>query len=391
LAEATEEALAAAEEARAEVQSREADARAAMSSAEGEANALRAEVAALARLVEREAQAGTQLLDRMQVDPGHEAALGAALADDLRAPVLEGAGRSGWAMLPDYDADQPLPVGAVPLTDHVQGPPVLHRRLAQIGLVDRAQGAVLQPALRPGQRLVSVQGDLWRWDGFRAGAEDAPSAAALRLRQLNRLVQLKRDLEDVAARAEGAKRAHESLQARLSDLARADQMAREARRAADARVTEASRSAARAEADHSIAGGKLEAARLAVARFDEEAMLARAQLREAAAAVRDLPDLDEARAGIEALKIAVEAARITMMSRRSAHDELRREGEARVRRRQEVVKEISGWRHRLDTAEKRSAELAERKVDAEEDLREASAAPEEIAIKREELSDAMAT
>ena len=41
---------------------------------------------------------------------------------------------------------------------------------------------------------------------------------------------------------------------------------------------------------------------------------------------------------------------MTMMTRRSAHDELRREGEARTRRAQEVTKELSGWRHRLQTA-----------------------------------------
>jgi chromosome segregation protein len=394
LAEATEEALASAEEARADVQSREAEARAARSSAEGEASALRAEVAALARLVEREATAGSQILDMVSVEPGFEAALGAALADDLRAPKAEGKARSGWIDLPDYDADQPLPAEVARLAGHVGVPDVLRRRIAQIGLVDRdvmagPAGAVLQAALRPGQRLVSREGDLWRWDGFRSGAEDAPSAAALRLKQLNRLVQLKRDLEEVAARADGAARAHEALQTRLSDLARADQLARDARRAADQRVTEANRAQARAEADRSIAGGKLEAARLAVARFDDEAMAARARLAEAEASLGDLGNLEEARAAVEALKVTVEAARITMLSRRSAHDELRREGEARVRRRQEVVKELSGWRLRLETAERRSAELAERKAETEENLVEASAAPEEIAIKREELGEAI--
>jgi chromosome segregation protein len=389
LAEAAEEALAMAEVARGETQGREAEARAARSSADGEANALRAEVAALARLVEREALAGSQLLDRLTVVPGYEKALGAALADDLRAPEVDGNGRSGWARLADYDAPQPLPAGAQRLSDHVTAPPVLVRRLGQIGLVDRAQGPVLQPHLQPGQRLVSIEGDLWRWDGFRAGSEDAPSAAALRLQQLNRLVQLKRDLEDVAARAEGARQAHEMLQARLADLARADQMARDARRAADQRVTEANRAAARAEADRSIAGGKLEAARLAVTRFEDEAMAARARLCDAEAAVAALPDLDAARNTVEAARVAVEAARLAMLTRRSTLDEVRREGEARVRRRQEAVKELSGWKHRLDTAEKRSAELAERRAEAADELTEASAAPEEIAIKREELSEAI--
>ncbi len=387
---AAEEALVAAEEARAEVQSREAEARAVRSAAEGEANALRAEVAALARLVERESHAGEQLLDRVQVTPGFEAALGAALADDLRAPELVGDGRSGWATMPPYDADQPLPEGVELLAAQVEVPEVLRRRIAQIGVIGRTDAARLQPLLRPGQRLVSLEGDLWRWDGFRAGAEDAPSAAALRLRQLNRLVQLKRDLEDVAARAEGARQAHEALQARLADLGRADQMARDARRAADARMTEAGRALARAEADRSLAAGRLEAARLAVSRFEDEAMAARARLAEAEAGAGDLPDLEGVRTEVEQLKMAVEAARITMMARRSAQDEVRREGEARVRRRQEVQKELSGWKHRLETAEKRSAELAERKAETEAELEDASAVPEEIAIRREDLAEAIA-
>ncbi|MFC2970055.1 chromosome segregation SMC family protein [Acidimangrovimonas pyrenivorans] len=390
--EAAEEAEAQLEEteaARGEAQGREADARALRSEAEGEASALRAEVAALAKLVEREAQAGSQLLDRVEVEPGYEPALGAALADDLRAPELDGDGASGWAGLPDYDDTQPLPAGVYPLAAHVNVPEVLRRRIAQIGLVSRDQGAALQAQLLPGQRLVSREGDLWRWDGFRAGAEDAPSAAALRLQQLNRLVALKRDLEEVSARAAGAQQAHELLQQQLAELARADQAAREARRAADARVTEANRALSRAEADRSIAGGKLESARLAVARYEEEAMAARKTLREAEAALAALPDLDAARAGIEDVKMTVEAARMTMLTRRSGHDELRREGEARVRRRQEITKEISGWRHRLETAEKRSQELAERKAESEEELEEAAAAPEEIAAKREELGEAI--
>ncbi|MEZ5885930.1 MAG: hypothetical protein R3D56_03430 [Paracoccaceae bacterium] len=52
---------------------------------------------------------------------------------------------------------------------------------------------------------------------FRAAAEDAPSAAALRLQQLNRLVELKRDLEEVAACAEGACQAHELLTCTLAE------------------------------------------------------------------------------------------------------------------------------------------------------------------------------
>jgi chromosome segregation protein len=389
LAIAADDALAQTETARADVQSREAEARAARSSAEGESNALRAEVAALARLVEREALAGSQIMDLLQVTPGYESALGAALSDDLRAPEVTKDRRSGWAFLDDYASPQPLPTGAKPLSTWVKAPAVLARRLGQTGLVARADGPRLQADLLPGQRLVSIEGDLWRWDGFRAAAEDAPSAAALRLQQLNRLVQLKRDLEEISAKAEGARQAHDALHQRLADLARADQLARDARRAADARVTEASRIAARAEADRSISGGKLDAARLAVTRFEDEAMAARTRLRDAETTVASLPDLDAARALSEATKFAVEAARITMLTRRSAHDELRREGEARTRRRQDATKELSGWRHRLETAERRIAELTNRRAETEDELADAIAAPEDIAAKREDLNDAM--
>ena len=346
-------------------------------------------MAGLARLVDRESRAGTQLLDRVQVRPGYEAALGAALADDLRAPVVEAGAGSGWALLPGYEAAQALPEGAMALAEFVTVPDALLRRIGQIGLVDRAAGAALQPALLPGQRLVSLEGDLWRWDGFRAAAEDAPSAAALRLRQLNRLVELKRDLEEVGAKAEGARQAHEVLTARLAAATRADQEAREARRDADRRVAEASRAQSRAEADRSIAAGKLESARIARARHEEEAEEAQIRLEDAGAAMEDLPELETARAAVEDVKQTVEAARMMMMARRAAHDEIRREGEARTRRRQEITKEISGWRLRLDTAEKRSAELAARRAETAEELDEAGAAPEEIAAKHEELSEAI--
>ena len=384
-----EETLIEAEAARAETQAREADVRAERSEAEGELNALRAEVTALAKLLQRDTAEGGQIMDRLQVEQGFEKALGAALADDLRAPEVEEDGPSGWTELPQYDDAQPLPGGVTALSQHVSVPDVLGRRMAQIGLIEAEDAIRLQPLLKPGQRLVSVEGDLWRWDGYRAWAEDAPSAAALRLQQLNRLEELKQQMERATSRADAARQAHDTLNERLVDLTHADQAARQARRDADRLVNEANRKLSRAEADRNLAQSKLESLGLAVTRHEEDAMTARAQVSEAEQAVADLDDLEEARSSVEDVKMTVEAARITMMSRRSGHDELRREGEARTRRAQEVTKELSGWRHRLDTASTRSAELEERKAASEDELMEASAAPEEIAIKREELGEAI--
>ena len=384
-----EQSLATIEQARSETQSREAEARAERSEAEGETNAIRAEVTALAKLVERDTAEGGQIIDRLQVEKGFEKALGAALADDLRAPEVDVDGPTGWAVLPAYGEDQQLPYGVTALSQHVSVPDVLGRRMGQIGLVDADDGNRLQPLLKPGQRLVSTEGDVWRWDGFRAWAEDAPSSAALRLQQLNRLEELKQLLERATVRMGAAQKAHESLSDLLAEQSRTEREARDARRDADREVGEAARFMSRAEADRDMAQGRIETLKLAVERYEEEANIAIRQRNEAENALKSLGDLEAARDEIEDLRMTVEAARMTMMTKRSTFDEVRREGEARTRRSQEVTKELSGWRHRLETAEKRSAELFERKGQAEEELATAVAAPTEIAAQRDALGQAI--
>ena len=390
-AERAEAALAAADAALTETQGREAEARAARSSAEGEVGAIEAEAQALARLVARDASESGQVMDDVRVSPGFEKALGAALADDLRAPVVDADGPSGWVAMADYASAAALPDDVQPLSEVVEVPGVLARRVGQIGIVSAEEGPRLQPKLKPGQRLVSVEGDLWRWDGYRAWAEDAPSAAALRLEQMNRLEALKKDLAELTARATGAAQAHEALKARMKELKDADAAARAARREADRMVADAGRAHSRAEADRNLAEGKLETLGLAVSRYRDEATEARRQVKEAERSLAELDDLEAARAQIEDLKQVVEGARIAMMTRRSAHDELRREGEARLRRSQEVTKDLSGWRHRLETAGTRIAELEARKEGSEAELTAAKAKPGALAEEGAEVQKDIAS
>lgn len=376
---------------RVDAQAAESEVRGALSEAEGEANALGAEVAALQRVIMRNRDTGAQLIDEVRAKAGYEAALGAALADDLKAPIVGPDGISGWAQLADYTANASLPGGVQSIVSFVTAPDVLSRRLNQIGLVSREDGARLQAGLQPGQRLVSVEGDLWRWDGYRAGADDAPTEAALRLQQENRLLALKETHTKADAKATTARQAFDLAHACLKAATDADHEARKNRKAADDAVTDATRQMSRAEADRDMLSGKLETLQLANARMEEETTAARSTLKEAELGIRDLGDLDKARSNIEALKIAVEAARVTMLTRRAFYDETRREGEARLKRQQEITKEASGWRYRLETAGKRIAELEERKVASELELKQATTAPEEIAIKREELSKSITT
>ncbi len=385
-----ENALVAADDGREAAQLKEAEARSERSAAEGEVKALQAEVGALAKLVDRDTAEGGQVMDLLTVKSGYEKALGAALADDLRAPVVSDDGPSGWATLPGYAKSQTLPEGVAALANYVSVPDVLGRRLSQVGFVERTEGARLQKTLLPGQRLVSAEGDLWRWDGFRSGAGDAPSAAALRLEQLNRLQELKQDLEEATARADGASRAHELLKSDLEALAAKVKTTREERRKADHELAEASRALSRAEADQSIASGKLEAAEMAASRHGDEATAARQRVSEAERGLEGLDDLETLRATADDVKMTVEAARMTMMSKRSALDELKREGEARDRRLAEISRERQTWETRLANAGTRLSELAARRTTSEAELEDARGAPGRIAAERDKLADALA-
>ena len=76
-----------------------------------------------------------------------------------------------------------------------------------------------------------------------------------------------------------------------------------------------------------------------------------------------------------------------MMAKRSAHDELKREGEARSRRLSEIARERDTWDGRLKNADTRMAELAERRETSEAELETAQTVPGKIADERASLAD----
>lgn len=388
---AAEQKLVEVEAARSEAQSKDSDARANLSEAEGSVNALGAEVTALERVIARDQAEGEQLIDLVRAAKGYEAALGAALADDLKAPVIGSEHATGWTELASYADAASLPNDVAKLSEFVTGPALMSRRLQQTGIVPREDGGHLQAHLKPGQRLVSVEGDLWRWDGFRVRSEDAPSSAALRLQQINKLEDLRTASNAAQADLAQARGVFDQIHAELQAIVAADAAVRQARKTADEALTASTREASRAEADRDMLEAKVETLKLALNRLSEESAQARAALKSAQDGIKGLDDLDNARDGVEALKIQLEAARVTMLTKRSLFDEMRREGDARVKRRQEITQEVSGWRHRLSTAEARIAELQERRTSSEQELEAARATPAEIAIKRETLAEAIET
>ena len=88
------------------------------------------------------------VIDSITVEKGYEIALGAALGDDLDAPVDQSHAMR-WTGAAVDPSDPALPEGAQSLAKYVQAPPELARRLAQIGVVERADGARLAACSSP--------------------------------------------------------------------------------------------------------------------------------------------------------------------------------------------------------------------------------------------------
>ena len=375
-------ALRGAEAARAEAESRERALRETLREADAVLAGSKAERSALSTLLaDPLASKGSALWDRVTVKPGFEAAVGAALGDDLQASTNENAPLH-WRTLDPAGDPAPLPPGAVPLTDSVRAPEALAARLAQIGVVAEAGGARLQSLLRAGQRLVSREGSMWRWDGFTVAAE-APTAAARRLEARNRLAALAEtcaQAEDEKRKAEGhasaaaaarveAEAAWSRARAHADDTAEALRAAREARAAASAEVA---------------------AVRLRLSALGETAARLEQEIAEDAETER------LARAALEALPTEgagsedeIATLRSTLAGFRACYDEssqrhhrVAQAAAGRGARIAELVQESEGWASRAGSARQRLKELEERREAAEAARAALDARPAELEARR---------
>src|SRR2546422_9986163 len=130
-----------------------------------------------------------------------------------------------WAGTDIAPGDPALPGNALPLSQFVNAPQELARRLAQIGVIERENAPSLTPLLRPGQRLVSREGDLWRWDGFAVSA-NAPTGAARRLAGKNRLADIEGELFALRAEVEVKQKVVAEAEAEVAATAAAESAAR---------------------------------------------------------------------------------------------------------------------------------------------------------------------
>ena len=383
---ASERETLAAEERHVEAREIEAQRRGPLAEAERAAQRLETEARTVAGLLGSDTSGPwPRAVDAVSVARGYEAALGAALGDDLEASVDEAA-PAHWSLIASADEDPALPVGADPLGHRVAAPPALARRLAQVGVVARAEGKRLAQELKPGQRLVSLEGDLWRWDGFVSAAE-APTAAARRLVEKNRLGDLEREAE--AARQAAAALSVEALSAASATRQAATAETEWRQRVRAART--ASDSARDALAQFERARAQTLSRLSAVEEAFSRAGAARNETAERkAAAEAALDELGPGHDVTESLEHAREVAardRTAFAEARATAQSIARETAARATRRSVIAAERSSWDERLTHAQSRIAELDERRAEAEHERAELADAPTDFSRTRRALAD----
>ena len=364
----------------------EGDARSAARAAEDRLGRLQTEARGLAQLLTTTRRDHPPALDQVSAERGYEAALAAALGDDLDA-ALDPRAPAHWAggATPTIK----WPQGVEPLGSRVRAPDALTARLALCGVAPRDRIEAMAKALPPGARLVTVEGDLYRWDGFVSRAE-APRPAAVRLAQRTRLSELESAIDtgrpDLARAQEALKKAGEALRAvdeRVRAVRQQPFAADKAAATARDRLETLNREEARRESR--------------AAALDETLMRLGKERDEARGAVAALASPDAASAGglatlktdLANARIAADAARDAAARARSARDAEARERAQREQRLGGLIRAREGWVVRSSGATKRLAELGADAEAANARLFAARQAPEGFAEQRARLMDAL--
>ena len=323
------------------------------------------------------------VMDALTVTEGYEKALGAALGDDLDAPVDESAPMR-WAGAAVDPADPALPTGAEALSRFVMAPPELARRLAQIGVVERADGPSLAAMLKPGQRLVTREGDFWRWDGF-AIAAHAPTGAARRLAERGRLQAIEGELDAARSEVDSTRRVVDAAETTLAAATAAETEARARWREAQHRTDATREEHAAAEREISRNATRISAlqeARQRTSAGHDEATAAREEAEKALAALPATADLETKLARVND-DIARDRAALAEV--RVEAQAIARDAELADRRLQAIAGERAAWDERKNNAAAQIATIGQRTEEARTEQTELNNAPEKFAGQRQAL------
>jgi chromosome segregation protein len=256
------------------------------------------------------------------------------------------------------------------------------RRLKQIAVVDTDEGQ----ALAVGQRLVTRDGVMRRWDGF--VARGAGAAAAERLLRANRLAQLADELPGLQQSVDASAGERDQALATMQECRDAAEQARHSALAAERDAREAARAIDAAAA----ALERIEAQRSGLAQRQEDLEPVLAAARDAVAAAERslaaLPDPAALEQDVESARGAAAEAASAVADKRAEAATRARESAADRERLNAASREQAEWRKRRENAEERLAQGVERQKQQAAERTDLEKQPAELDTKIAELEHA---
>ena len=275
--------------------------------------------------------------------------------------------------------------GAPRLGEFVHAAAALERRLSQIGVVDSEDEARrLAADLAQGQRLVSRDGSLWRWDGFTVSASAATTAQA-RLEQRKRLKKAREKLAEAEAAAKVAEHRQAAAKQAEDDARAAERAAREAATLADGTYGEARDRVAEIK-DH-LAGhvSLLASLRDQATAIEGDQEHLQTEESESRKSLDETPDPAGARKEIAGLRAELTGRRAHQVECQSRHDTLEKAAEEHRQRLATIDAETKSWTGRGEAAKAQLQQLDERRQALDQELQRLDARPAEIAEQRRDL------
>src|SRR5207253_5029614 len=256
--------------------------------------------------------------------------------------------------------------------DHVTAPAELMRRLRQVGVTKGDLGQTLAV----GQRLVTLDGRLRRWDGF--VAEGAGAAAAERLLRANRLAELVRQIPGLEEAVESALGERDSALKQMESCRDAAEQARHRALAAERDAREAARAG-----DTALAAiERVEAQRVELHQRREDLKPVLAASSDAVAAAERslaaLPDPASLERDVGTARGAAATAATAVADKRAESATKARETAADRERHSNAGREQGEWRRRQADAERRLSEARERRAQQASERSELESEPAEL-------------
>jgi chromosome segregation protein len=345
-----------------------------LASARAELAALVSERSALDRALAK--SDGAKAIDRIKVQPGYERAFAAALGDDVNATIGGATGRR-WnkigrhpelvsGSIAPHDPSVSIAEWMLKQVQHddvsrllqfVDAPDELAARMAMVIVSDSDDGR----DLAIGERLVTRDGRLRRWDGF--VADDDGATTAEQLVRANRLAALEALLPQAEAGVSGREAALAELNGTIAAAQSALRDAQALAQSAESALRQALRDADRAEDALTRRRNASEALADRMAAADAEIKVAKGDLADAERARDALPDGAVHDGLVEKLSAESEAARQLHLRAQADLASLDQQANQQRERRAVAQAEIRGWQDRAGEAERRITEMNKRRAE----------------------------